>query len=123
MNTPTDPNVELNNDEPIHRQALIQALQSQGLDAYEYNSGGGTMHVCVDLVDGEASPDELLQITTGSADSPCDVGIMGYSASGQAQSPDFIRTPTLEDAVSAFKDCYRERDQWVERLRAGELNT
>ncbi len=51
------------------------------MDAYEYNSGGNTMHVCVDLVNGEADPEELLQVATGSAESPCDVGLMGYSAS------------------------------------------
>ena len=80
------------------------------------------MHVCVDLVNGEMDPEELLQVATGSADSPCDVGLMGYSATGQAGSPDWVRTPTLDEAVAAFGRYMADRDEWVARLRRSALD-
>jgi len=122
MRTISDPVIEIDNDEPVHRQLLIEALRTRGLDAYEYNSGGNTMHVCVDLINGEMNTEELLQVATGSADSPCDVGLMGYSATGQAGLSDWMRTRTIDDAVAAFGRYVADRDEWVARLRRSELD-
>ena len=122
METISDPAVAFDNDEPAHRDALIKTLRARGLDAYEYNSGGNTMHVCVDLVNGEMDSEELLQVATGSADSLCDVGLMGYSATGQAGSREWARTPTLDEAIAAFGRYVADRDEWVARLRRSALD-
>lgn len=119
--TTVDPQARMDNDEPSHRAALIEALRAEGLDAYEYHSGGGLMHVVADLVNQEDGED-LLQIATGSVASPCDVALMGWNESGNVQNEDWIRTPSLRDAVTAFKRYHADRDTWIRRFHAGELD-
>jgi len=119
MGSGIDP--EIDNDEPAHRQALIEALRAEGMDAYEYHSGGGCMHVCVDLVNEDGGED-LLQIATGSVASPCDVSLMGWNDNGNVQSPYFMRTPTLPDAVTTFRRYWAERKFWITRFKTGELD-
>jgi hypothetical protein len=116
-----NPELELDSDREDHRRALIRALAEEGLDPYEYHSGGGLMHVVVDLVNEEGGED-LLQIATGSVASPCDVGLMGWNENGNVQDESYTRTPMLGDAVAAFKRYWSEKEVWVTRFRAGELN-
>ncbi len=121
METTVQPSIEFDNDLSEHRQALIEALRAEGLGAYEYHSGGGIMHVVVDLVNEEGS-DDLLQITTGSVSSPCDVMLMGWNENGNVQNEKWTHTPTLREAVEAFRTFLATRQVWIERFRSGALN-
>jgi hypothetical protein len=121
MGSSIDPGIEIDNDEPAHRQALTEALRAEGLDAYEYHSGGGCMHVVVDLV-SEDGGENLLQIATGSVASQCDVALMGWNEHSNVQSNDWIRALTLRDAVVAFKRYWSEQEALVDRFRRGEMN-
>ena len=121
METTIQPSIEFDNDLSEHRQALIEALRAEGMNAYEYHSGGGLMHVVVDLVNEEGS-DDLLQIATGSVSSPCDVMLMGWNEQGNVQSDSCIRTLTLADATSAFTSYTAESEMWLEKFRSGALD-
>lgn len=115
----------ISNDEPAHRQLLIDALKAEGMDAYEYHSGGGCMHVCVDLINetGEAGAENLLQIASGSVDSSCDVCLMGWNESGNVQNGNLIRALTFKDAMNAFKKYWSEQDVWIKLFEQGNLDT
>ncbi len=117
----TSPDLEMDNDQPEHRAALVAALRQEELDAYEYHSGGGLMHVVVDLLRDDTS-DDLLQIATGSVASPCDVSLMGWRNGGHVQDDDRTRTPTLQDAVHAFRGYMAEKESWVGMFLSGALD-
>jgi len=116
-----NPQIQIDNDEPAHRAALIEALRAEGMEAYEYHSGGGVMHVVVDLVNEEGN-ENLLQIATGSVASLCDVGLMGWNDNGNVQSPDFTHTPTVRDTVKAFKNYHADGEAWIRRFHSSELD-
>lgn len=120
MNESTEGEQTLNNDEPEHRQALIHALRREGLEAYEFHSGGGTMHVVVDLVNEPGG--DLLQIATGSAASPCDVGLMGWRNQANVQDETWIAALTQKQAVTAFRQYWEERSDWVHCFERGDLD-
>jgi len=113
--------VEFDNDQPDHRRALIEALRADGLDVYEYHSGGGCMHVAVDLVNDKGGED-LFQIATGSAASSCDVGLMGWNENGNVQSRSWVQTATLSEAVAVFQRFWGERNYWIAQFVSGNLD-
>lgn len=113
--------VEMNNDLPEHRAALITTLQQQGLDAYGHHSGGGLMHVVVDLLRDDASGD-LLQAATGSVASLCDVSLMGWRNGGNVQDSQWTRASTLQDAEDALRDYVARKDYWISRFHSGALD-
>ena len=47
------------NDDPLQREGLIQALRSADLDASKYESGGGITHVVVPLIDPFSNPPQV----------------------------------------------------------------
>ena len=135
------------NDNPAHRNALIQALQSSGLEAAEYTSGGGIMHVIVTLLDSYTDPptinttdrnlgmelesrlaswshEAFLCIATGSANEPCEVGLFGYNGQtgGQVELPEWEEANSLQEAEALFWQFWNERDRWLELLLAGKLD-
>ena len=123
MSEPIHYSEAIDNDDPEHRRMLIAALREEGLDAYEYHSGGGLMHVVVDLVNDAPEGEDLLQIATGSVASPCDVGLIGWGPDGNVWTPEFVRTPPLADAVAAFRRFYAERTRWITAFREGWLGS
>lgn len=134
------------NDDPSHRKALIQVLDSAGLNALEFNSGGGIMHVLVPLIDpysdseiSSAENPEIAQkiityqkkckeevslyIATGSAASSCDIGFIGDDGYGnQVDSPVWDHAETLDDAVNIFLKLWQERDHWLQEFIEGKLS-
>lgn len=115
------------NDDPQHRQQLISLLQEKGINAFELNSGGWTMHVAVALIDSYSEPpvieaqdpdtrkkvaDRLAMLTeavdfylvTGSAASNCDIGFIGEDGSGnQISFPSWEHADALP--FTALEDC------------------
>ena len=135
------------NDDPDKREELIQALQAAGLEAGEWDSGGGITHVIVPLLDPYADPPRIytrdpavfselwaglqawpheasLYIATNSLQTTCDIGLMGSDGQTgrQAATPSWQPVRSLEEAVSLFQRFWNERDKWLRALLAGELN-
>jgi hypothetical protein len=126
------------NDNPMDRRALITALSRQGLGAFEWDSGRGTIHVCVPLVAmfaekpqievesnelrqdvelalQEAVYEAYLYIMTNSLQTPCEIGVLGAYPDGEHHfaSNNWRPVETLEEAVTRFQDLWEERDAWV----------
>ena len=79
------------------------------------------MHVVVDLV--ADSGNHIIQVATGNIETLCDVGVMGWNENGKIGSPDWVQAPTLSTAAGAFEIYLADRDKWIQRSNAGELNT
>ena len=135
------------NGDPGHRKALIRTLQGRGLDAIEYSSGGGIMHVMVPLLDACTDPPTvtasdpslrielesglqiwphkaLLCIATGSAYELCEVGLFGYNGQtgDQVELTKWEKTSSIEEAETVFQRFWDERDRWLRSFLAGELD-
>lgn len=135
------------NDDSTQRAELIQALQAVGLDAWELNSGGGTMHVIVTLLDCTVEPpviaandarlssdlhkattqwpEAYLYIATNSLETDCEIGLMGADGKSGAQliTEEWTPVDSLRGAVSKFQQCWSKRDEWLRRALVGELAT
>lgn len=136
------------NDDPIQREMLINALTEKGLDAWELNSGGGTMHVIVTLLDYSVDPavntaqnpalrSELqhwakdwpyagyLYIATNSLQTDCEIGLLGVDGKTDAQVSLEAWNPvsTLEEAAETIQRYWGQRDKWIQAYLAGELVT
>lgn len=111
----------MNNDSMGDRRKLIEELQRRGIEAYEYTSGGGIMHVAADL---HKDGDDLLQVATGSAETDCEVVLLGWRGDYQVgNSPqDWYYPATVEEAATSFEDLRARRDELIDHFRAGELN-
>lgn len=117
------PHTAFDNDDESHRRSLIAALQQYGFSAYEYHSGGGCMHVVVDLFnDGPGMTNDILQIATGSIESLCDVGLMGWRNGANAQGSDWKKAATLDEARMAFQHYWQGREQWIQRFLNNEFD-
>lgn len=135
------------NDDPTQRANLITALMERGLDAWELNSGGGTMHVIVTLLDYTVDPpinaaqDEVLHselqkaaetwpyaanlyIATNSLQTDCEIGLLGVDGRTDAQATTEKWEPvgTLEEAVDAFQRYWNDRDSWLRTYWDGNLS-
>ena len=134
------------NDDPTQRQALIEALAAKGLEASDYNSGGGIMHVLIPLVDPYSEPSLVaaespeveqkvrsyfekcpeaasLYIVTGSAMSNCDIGFIGDNGKGgQIETPKWEHADIIVEAVVIFMKLWSQRDQWLNAFIRGDLN-
>lgn len=134
------------NDDPKQRKQLIKALKKNGLDAWELNSGGGTMHVIVTLFDFSVNPlvnsatdatlfsklestskewtsDGYLYIATNSLQSDCEIGLMGWDGRTDAQVSLEAWKPieSLEEAVQTIQQHWNDRDKYIQAYLAGEL--
>lgn len=106
-------------DRAEHRAALISLLQAEGLKAYEYHSGGGLFHVCVDLLN-ETDPD-WLAIATGETDGPA-IGLMGERDGHQVESGFDDAPKTFGDMTARFQAFWNERENWIAMFRASALD-
>lgn len=136
------------NDDPQQREELIGALTRNGMDAWELNSGGGTMHVIVTLLDYSVDPPvntaenpalraELqnaakewpnagcLYVATNSLQTDCEIGLMGTDGTTEAQVSleEWKPVDTLEEAVETVQQFWIERDKWIRAFLAGQLVT
>jgi hypothetical protein len=134
------------NDDPSHRSDLIAALAERGLDAWELNSGGGTMHVIVTLCDYSVAPQintaqdlalraELheaavqwpyaasLYIATNSLQTECEIGLLGIDGRTDAQvsTEEWKPVGSLKEAVDVFQRYWSERDHWLRTYYEGRL--
>ena len=135
------------NDDPEQREELIQALQAAGLEAGEWDSGGGITHVIVPLLDPYTVPPTInaqdpglrsefedglriwpyeasLYIATNSLQTPCEIGLMGNDGQTgrQAATAEWKPVGSIEEAVSLFQRFWSERDKWLMALLAGDLD-
>lgn len=135
------------NDEPEDRERLIAALQAVGLDASEFESGGGITHVIVPLIDPFSSPPQVsardlelrtkieaglgvwpkmtsLYIASNSLRTACEVGLFGDDGrtGAQVSSPEWPHADSLEEAVALFREFWDERDRWLRIFLAGDLS-
>ncbi len=135
------------NDDPEQREELIQALQAAGLEAGEWDSGGGITHVIVPLLDPYSDPPTInaqdpslrpglegglrawpheasLYIATNSLQTTCDIGLMGSDGrtGDQVATANWEHVNSLEEAVSLFQQLWDERDRWLGAFLAGEIN-
>lgn len=108
------------NDDAGDRKALIEALNALGIPAYEYHSGGGIMHVTADIVD-DAATDDLLQVATGSSDTDCDVGLMGWLNGESWEAPDWTAVHSMQEAIERFAELWADREQLAASFRDGTL--
>ena len=136
------------NDDPAQRKNLITALTEKGLDALELNSGGGTMHVIIQLFDYWVDPpvnaaEDLalrldlknaaknwpyagyLYIATNNDQTDCEVGLMGVDGKTDAQvsMEEWAPVGSLEEAVETIQRYWSERDKWIRAFLVGELVT
>lgn len=122
------------NDIPESRNELIEALNANGLPAYELDSGGGTMHVVVPIIDTTLQPpdanvtdpsilkridersdaDLLLLIATGSAASNCDNGL--FFIDGESPLEDWVHADTIQEAVDEFKRRWEMRNDLTDQM-------
>jgi len=134
------------NDDPTQRQSLVDALSRNGLDAWELNSGGGTMHVIVTLLDYTVDPpinaaqdrilhaelqkaagawpyDANLYIATNSLQTECEIGLMGVDGriDVQVTTEEWEPVGSLEEAVNAFQHYWHNRDGWLRAYWDGKL--
>lgn len=134
------------NDDRAQRKRLIKALVKDGLDAWELNSGGDTMHVIVTLFDFTVDPpvntatdatlraklenavkgwisDGYLYIATNSLQSDCEIGLMGIDGTTDAQVSLETWRPidSLEEAVKTIQQHWNDRDKHIRAYLEGEL--
>lgn len=135
------------NDDPVQRKSLIAALTKEGMDAWELNSGGGTMHVIVSLLDYTVDPsintaqdeglhaelqkatqtwpyDSNLYIATNSLQTECEIGLMGVDGRTDAQvaTEEWEPVSSLEEAISVFQRYWNNRDTWLRAYRDRKLS-
>ena len=135
------------NDDPDQREELIQALQAVGLEAGEWDSGGGITHVITPLLDPYSDPPTInaqdpalrsefegglqvwpheasLYIATNSLQTTCDIGLMGSDGrtGDQVATANWEHVDSLEEAVSLFQQLWDERDRWLRAFLVGELD-
>lgn len=132
------------NDDPAQRSKLIDTLNESGLDAWEFNSGGGIMHVIVTLLDFTVDPpiitahdpelktqlqkavsnwpEAYLYIATNSLNTDCEIGLMGADGAtgGQIEAGNWLPVDSLENAVLKFQGYWHERDKWLRGLLTSE---
>ena len=137
----------LDNDNPDHRAELVKRLNAKGLPAFEWESGGGIVHVVVPLLqEGEtryeinAESTELisdlqkalkhnpynphLYIATNSLQTSCEIGLMGEDAYGNfVSSKNWDRVIEFEAAEKSFYSLWKNRDNWLRKWVSGELDT
>lgn len=136
------------NDAPLQRGNLIEALRATGLEAGEWDSGGGIMHVIVPLLNLYTDPPTIcaqdpglrsklevglqawlhsasLYIATNSLRTACEIGLVGDDGQTGAQvtTADWEHVDSLEEAVSLFQGYWDERDKWLEAFLRGDINT
>ena len=129
------------NDIPKDRQALIESLKSQGIIAFEWNSGGNIMHVVIPIIGifsepytietedsdlrllveehiQKSSGDEFLYISTNSLQTECEIGVMGQNGvtGSQFASDEWIHADSLEDATMVVLNLWNERDKWIQNF-------
>lgn len=134
------------NDDPTQRENLIKALTSLGMDAWELNSGGGTMHVIVTLFDYTVYPpvnaarnptlrselqeatsawpaESYLYLATNSLQTECEIGLMGVDGrtGAQVSLEEWKPVSSIEEAIDAIQQLWNERDTWLRRYLSGEL--
>jgi hypothetical protein len=134
------------NDNPNDREQLIEKLQAMGLPAFEFDSGGGFLHVIVPLLQSSergleihAQDSELrieleraleynpyhphLFIATNNLRTSCAIGLMGEDAYGEVISTyDWEFISDVELAVAIFGGFWNKRDEWLQKWMAGALN-
>jgi hypothetical protein len=134
------------NDNPNDREQLIEKLQAKGLPAFEFDSGGGILHVIVPLLRSSeqgleihAQNSELhleleraleynpyyphLFIATNCSRASCEIGLMGEHAYGEVISTyDWELIPDVELAAAIFEGFWNKRDEWLQKWMAGALN-
>jgi len=78
---------------------LIAALETEGIRAYDWDSGGGIHFVCVDL---PLLDDRWVAVAVGSNGAPCEVGVLSDDECVQSQ---FGWTPcsTISDVVGMIR--------------------
>lgn len=111
----------MNNDDPANRETLIHNLNARGIPAYEYHSGGGIMHVAVNLID-DAETEDLLQIATGSAETCCDLGLMGWRDGGSWEGADWIPIASMQEAEEHIHLLWEDREKLCARFLGGTLS-
>ena len=135
----------LDNDDPVQRANLIKVLATNDLDTWEFNSGGGTMHVVVTMLDTSVEPpiisaqdpdlqDQLeavktwsheatLYIVTNSLRTNCEIGLIGNDdcTGNQVASSEWKHADSIEEAVKVFQRFWNERDKWLRDFIEGKL--
>ena len=109
----------LNNMNSEHRQALIVALKSRGLDAHEERSGGSNCHVSVYLLHED---EDWLAISTATDETAFDVGLMGEHNGRTAGEAHWEPVVGIAEAVAAFERRWNDQDEWLARFRVGDLD-
>ena len=134
------------NDNPNDRAQLIEKLQAKGLPAFEFDSGGGILHVIVPLLRSSeqgleihAQDSELrlkleraleynpyhphLFIATNCSRTSCEIGLTGEDAYGEVISTyDWELIPDVKLAAAIFEGFWSNRDEWLQKWMAGALN-
>ena len=134
------------NDNPRDRAQLIEKLQVKGLPAFEFDSGGGILHVIVPILWSSeggleiyAQDSELrieleraleynpyhphLFIATNNLRTSCEIGLMGEDAYGEVISTyDWELIPNVKLAAAIFEAFWNKRDDWLQKWMAGALN-
>lgn len=112
----------MDNDRPEDRRALIEELGGRGIKAYEWTSGGGIMHVAAPL--HEEGEENIFQVATGSAETDCEVFLMGWRGGGGVETPpsEWIHPGTIGEAADAFESFFTRRGEMLERYRSGDLD-
>ncbi len=134
------------NDNSIDREQLIEKLQAKGLPAFEFDSGGGSLHVIVPLLRSiergleiHAQDSEVrleleraleynpyhphLFIATNNLRTSCEIGLMGEDAYGEVISTyDWELILDVELAAAIFEGFWNKRDEWLQKWMAGNLN-
>jgi hypothetical protein len=134
------------NDNPNDREQLIEKLQAKGLPAFEFDSGGGILHVIVPILRSSEQGLEIhaqdsklhleleralaynpyhphLFIATTSSRTSCEIGLMGEDAYGEVISTyDWELIPDAKLAVAIFEGFWNKRDEWLQKWMAGVLN-
>jgi hypothetical protein len=134
------------NDDPVQRANLIKVIAAYGLDAWEFNSGGGIMHVVVTILDTSVEPpiisaqnpdlqgqleeavktwshEATLYIATNSLRTNCEIGLMGNDGrtGSQVASAEWEHVDSLDEAVFVFRKFWNERDRWLQDFVEGKL--
>ena len=135
------------NDDPDQRNALIAELQSAGLQAGEWDSGGGITHVVVPLLDPYTDPPAVeaedvtlktelslavktwpyeasLYVATNSLQTACEIGLLGSDGrtGRQAGTVKWQPVESIDEAASVFQQFWKDRDQWLRAYLVGEIS-
>lgn len=125
-------------NQPGDRQALVEALQSIGLEARQADVGEGKQNVIVPLLDmglnapivdsenpeletyhAEAAQDwsnrAYLYVTTQRTGEGTQIGVTGKHAdTGEKFSSEiWKKVASLDEAVAAFQEFWQQRDTWI----------